>query len=491
MRHKHTHDGGAADLLLSRLANVKKSGAGWMASCPAHGGHDCLTVAEKDGRVLVHCFAGCDARDVVESVDLRLSDLFADSLNPQKRREYKIQAAESARDHASLIVEIAAAQALKSELADADVAQLAEAHAQLTEAKRQLEELGASEPEEQVDNPFARRLAYDSDAALDAIANQKWLIDGVIPADAFGMIYGPSGAYKSFLGLDMAASIAAAKSWHGRDVDQAGHVIYIGAEGAAGLHLRKKAWEIRYQQPLRNLGILGSAVTINEAIECQMLVDLCLTAADELQDPIKLVVIDTLARTFAGDENSAAEMGAFVRSCDRIREVTGATVLVIHHSGKDADKGARGSSALRAACDFEFKVTSSGKKVTKLTCTKAKDSDPIEDMGFKLESVEIGRNDAKGRPMVSLVPKYDQAAASERHDLTGHNQTLNSLIAREMARTGDEWVMKELVRDSFYHALGGKSDANRAQFSRSLRALTDDGWITVDAAGKITRESPF
>jgi hypothetical protein len=184
-------------------------------------------------------------------------------------------------------------------------------------------------------------------------------------------------------------------------------------------------------------------------------------------------------------------MGAFVRSCDRIREVTGATVLVIHHSGKDADKGARGSSALRAACDFEFKVTSSGKKVTKLTCTKAKDSDPIEDMGFKLESVEIGRNDAKGRPMVSLVPKYDQAAASERHDLTGHNQTLNSLIAREMARTGDEWVMKELVRDSFYHALGGKSDANRAQFSRSLRALTDDGWITVDAAGKITRESPF
>lgn len=491
MRTKFTHGGGVADLLLSRLANVKKSGNGWMASCPAHGGHDCLTVAEKDGRVLVHCFAGCETGDVVAAVDLRLSDLFADSLNPDRRREYQIQSASSARDHAQMIVDIAAAQALKGDLASEDIAQLAEAHEKLRDANDQLEKLNALEPEEKSDNPFARRLAYDSDAALDAIANQKWLIDGVIPADAFGMIYGPSGAYKSFLGLDMAASIAAAKSWHGRDVDQSGHVIYIGAEGAAGLHLRKKAWEIRYQQPLRNLGILGSAVTINSAIECQHLVDLCLEAAEELQSPIKLVVIDTLARTFEGDENSAAEMGAFVRSCDRIREITGATVLVIHHSGKDADKGARGSSSLRAACDFEYKVVSSGKKVTKLVCTKAKDSDPIEDMGFKLESVEIGRNDAKGRPMVSLVPKYDQAAESERHDLTGHNQTLNSLIAREMARTGDDWVMKELVRDSFYHALGGKSDANRAQFSRSLRALVDDGWVNVDPAGKISRESPF
>lgn len=257
------------------------------------------------------------------------------------------------------------------------------------------------------------------------------------------------------------------------------------------MHLRKKAWEIRYQKPLKNLGILGCAVTINETIECQLLVDLCLAAADELQEPVRLVVIDTLARSFAGDENSAAEMGAFVRSCDRIRAATGATVLVIHHSGKDAEKGARGSSALRAACDFEFKVTSSGKKVTKLTCTKAKDSDPIEDMGFKLESVEIGRKDSKGRPMVSLVPKYDNEASGERHDLTGHNQMLNSLIAREMARTGDDWAMKELVRDSFMRALGGKSDSAAAQFRRALKCLTEDEWIVIDANGKITRSDPF
>lgn len=490
MKYKQMQ-GGIADVLLSRLANVKNSGTGWMASCPAHGGHDCLTINEKDGRVLVHCFAGCDTRDVVEAVDLRLSDLFADSLNPQKRREYQIQSASAARDHAKLIMDIAAAGAMEADFSGDDMQTLQSAYTQYHESIKQLEELGAKELDEESENPFAKRLAYDSDAALDAIANQQWLIDNVIPADAFGVIYGPSGAYKSFIGLDLSASIASGKTWHGNDVDNAGHVIYMAAEGATGLHLRKKAWEIRYQKPLKNLGILGCAVTINETIECQLLVDLCLAAADELQEPVRLVVIDTLARSFAGDENSAAEMGAFVRSCDRIRAATGATVLVIHHSGKDAEKGARGSSALRAACDFEFKVTSSGKKVTKLTCTKAKDSDPIEDMGFKLESVEIGRKDSKGRPMVSLVPKYDNEASGERHDLTGHNQMLNSLIAREMARTGDDWVMKELVRDSFMHALGGKSDSAAAQFRRALKCLTEDEWIVMDANGKITRSDPF
>ena len=59
-----------------------------------------------------------------------------------------------------------------------------------------------------------------------------------------------------------------------------------------------------------------------------------------------MVVIDTLARCFGGnDENDARDMGAFIEGCDVIKQKTGATVLVVHHSGKDEGKGARGSSA--------------------------------------------------------------------------------------------------------------------------------------------------
>lgn len=493
-RNNHVTPGSPTDLILSRLANVRKIGGGHMASCPAHGGHDCLSVSEKDGRTLVHCFSGCDTSDVLAAIDLRMSDLFADSLNPARKHEYQVRAARSARDHAKLILDIAGAQAAQSDFSEADFTALKAAHETLEAANKQLEELDAIQGEEQGPaNPLLKFLSYDSDAALDKIASQQWLIDQILPIDGFGVIYGPSGAYKSFIAMDMAASVASALQWHGADIDSPGHVIYIGAESPLGLHLRKKAWEIRYQVQLKNLAILGTAVTINSALECQHLIDLCLMAADELGEPVKMIVVDTLARSFAGEENSASDMGAFVRACDHIRAKTGATVVVIHHSGKDADRGARGSSALRAACDFEYRVTSPGKKLTKVECTKAKDADPFDPIDFRLEVVEIGRNDQKGRAMTSLVLKKQDGATNQspREDLGGHAQTLNNLIAQEMARSGQEFTTKQFIRDQFYHIMGGSKEVSRVQFHRALSKLVDDEWIIMDGEGVITRPPVF
>lgn len=342
-------------------------------------------------------------------------------------------------------------------------------------------------------SPMRKRVAYDSDAAIAMIAQQRWLIDQIIPVDAFGVIYGPSGAYKSFCAMDMSACIASAMNWHGNDVDEPGHVLYIGAEGASGLHLRKKAWEIRHQRPLTNLAILGMAVTINSE-DHNALIGLCDELVQEIDQPIRLIVIDTLARSFAGEENSATDMGDFVNACDHIREVTGATILVVHHSGKDTEKGARGSSALRAACDFEFKVTSPGKKLTRLSCTKAKDSDPFDDINFKLNVVEIGVRDRKGKPLTSLIlsPAGDGDIPT-REDLSGSSQMINNLIAHEMARTGDDWVFYTPLRDSFFAKMGtDKRDSNtKMAWDRGIKKLLADEWIIKDLNGKITRAEVY
>lgn len=342
-------------------------------------------------------------------------------------------------------------------------------------------------------SPMRKRVAYDSDAAIAMIAQQRWLIDQIIPVDAFGVIYGPSGSYKSFCAMDMSACIASAMNWHGNDVDEPGHVLYIGAEGASGLHLRKKAWEIRHQRPLTNLAILGMAVTINSD-DHNALIGLCDELVQEIDQPIRLIVIDTLARSFQGEENSATDMGDFVNACDHIREVTGATILVVHHSGKDAEKGARGSSALRAACDFEFKVTSPGKKLTRLSCTKAKDSDPFDDINFKLNVVEIGVRDRKGKPLTSLIlsPAADGDIPT-REDLSGSSQMINNLIAHEMARTGDDWVFYTPLRDSFFAKMGtDKRDSNtKMAWDRGIKKLLADEWIHKDLNGKITRAEVY
>ena len=67
---------------VSRLTNVKKNGQGkWMCSCPAHQDSDpSLAVGQTNtGKILLRCFAGCSALDVVNAMGLKLEDLFPDA----------------------------------------------------------------------------------------------------------------------------------------------------------------------------------------------------------------------------------------------------------------------------------------------------------------------------------------------------------------------------------------------------------------------------
>jgi hypothetical protein len=67
------------DRLLDRLERVKRTGPGrWLALCPAHDDKNpSLTIRETDdGTVLVKCWTGCGAADVVAAAGLELRDLF-------------------------------------------------------------------------------------------------------------------------------------------------------------------------------------------------------------------------------------------------------------------------------------------------------------------------------------------------------------------------------------------------------------------------------
>jgi hypothetical protein len=68
-----------AETLLSRLDKVRKTGAGrWIARCPTHDDKSpSLAIRElDDGRVLIHCFSGCAAADVLSAAGLDFDALF-------------------------------------------------------------------------------------------------------------------------------------------------------------------------------------------------------------------------------------------------------------------------------------------------------------------------------------------------------------------------------------------------------------------------------
>ena len=66
------------DKILQHLSKVKKTSKGYQAQCPAHADKSpSLSIKETaDGRILLHCHAGCTAEAVVASIGLKLSDLY-------------------------------------------------------------------------------------------------------------------------------------------------------------------------------------------------------------------------------------------------------------------------------------------------------------------------------------------------------------------------------------------------------------------------------
>ena len=143
--------GDPLDLLLSRLDGVKQHGARYSARCPAHDDSDpSLSLSRgEDGRALVHCYAGCENRDVLAAVGLEMRDLFPDNLSHEQRQQYRRKMLEKERSYESMIID--AAKGKPEDLRDEDIPRLALAQERIDQIDRELSALSesaADEPQE-------------------------------------------------------------------------------------------------------------------------------------------------------------------------------------------------------------------------------------------------------------------------------------------------------------------------------------------------------
>lgn len=245
---------------------------------------------------------------------------------------------------------------------------------------------------------------------LDSVGNVEppaYLVKGVLEARSIALVYGPSGEGKSFFTADLAGHIAAGIPWRGRRVKQ-GLVAYIAAEAGASIVRRFAAWRDQVPGEAREesvpLAILTRGANLLDLRDAEALLEELTALQDEAGAPLSLVVIDTLSRSIpGGDENSAETITHAVAVADRIRDELGATCLFVHHSGKDATKGARGHSALFAAADTVIRVADHV-----ATVEKARDGESGASFGFRLEVVDLG-TDQDGDPITTCVVVPEEA----------------------------------------------------------------------------------
>lgn len=246
---------------------------------------------------------------------------------------------------------------------------------------------------------------------VEPVISTPYIVKNVLDLGAMSVIYGPSNSGKTFFALDIAYHVAIDHGWRSRRV-AGGSVLYLAAEGGNGIAnrivgLKKTSGVVDVPLALRRAGL----DLLNPKADTDRVIRLAAEVAKRA--PLKLIVIDTLSRVMAGgDENGPVDMTAFIKNVDRIRHACGAHIMIVHHTGKDVAKGARGHSSLRAATDTEIEVATDDTDVRVAKVTKQRDLQGGEEFAFKLEAVALGVDDDGDTVttcVVDPVEKQDQA----------------------------------------------------------------------------------
>jgi hypothetical protein len=132
------------NLLLDKLEGVRKNGANkWLSKCPSHSDRSPSLGVKllDDDKILIKCFAGCSASEIVSSIGLTLADLMPEKpqgYNRTRARVPKFSKSEMFDRllHESIILSLAIRQLMSGkELSQADIASVHKAESIIDELR--------------------------------------------------------------------------------------------------------------------------------------------------------------------------------------------------------------------------------------------------------------------------------------------------------------------------------------------------------------------
>lgn len=217
---------------------------------------------------------------------------------------------------------------------------------------------------------------------LDDLPDPEPLIEGFLYRDSLVRTFGPPKSLKSFVTLDMAASISLGIEWQGRPTVQT-IVLYVVAEGARGVKARRRAWNEHHDTEMKVI-FYPKPVQIGDPNSMFRLISFCRAKS------VGYVVFDTQARCTVGvEENDNTEMGEIVSALDILKAETGACVHLVHHSGTTDSKRARGASAFDGAVDAEFYTRRNEQEPDQVSLITKFQKDTAEAEPVNMQTLEV------------------------------------------------------------------------------------------------------
>jgi hypothetical protein len=271
-------------------------------------------------------------------------------------------------------------------------------------------------------------------ADIKNMPDPKWQIAGLVIEEAFGIVYGAPGSFKSFIALDIGLSLAVGVSdWWNRKIEGKGAVIYIASEGHANLKFRIRAWEQKNRVLTDDspFFLIRQSINFMKTDDVGKLIATVQSVVQKTQIKVAAVFVDTVSRVLPGaEENLQKDMTLFVAACDAVRQRFKTTVIGIHHTNRNGT--IRGSTVFPGAVDFLVEVNrEEGAKQGYIKAIKIKDAEDGWEQPFAVAEVECG--DIGGHK--SLVV----GAKSEPQERPANGWPHKDVCRRVLAAISDAW----------------------------------------------------
>jgi phage/plasmid primase-like uncharacterized protein len=279
----------------------------------------------------------------------------------------------------------------------------------------------------------------------------SWLVKRWLQSQALIMVHGPSGGGKTFVVLDWCLRMASGiEDWAGQKV-RPGNVVYLAGEGHHGLRGRVAAWKHYHQAGHLAMWLSKDGCDLNTATGYIKVVE----QVRSLPENPAVIVVDTLHRFLAGDENSAQDAKTMLDACNSLMNEFKCSVILVHHTGvaEEAQHRARGSSAWRGALDIEISIVP-GKddQPMQIVQRKSKDAEMAQTVFVELQQVTIpGWYDEDNQPVTSAIIVQSQAPTSAKKDgkIDSHRKTFENAWWASGAeeRNGQPYLSRSAMLD--------------------------------------------
>jgi hypothetical protein len=283
---------------------------------------------------------------------------------------------------------------------------------------KRVKELGWQERKSQSTVQGSKKYTLLTPKQLELFPPLEWAIKHVFPRQGIVAIYGPSQSGKSFLAMDAGIAIAEDQHWFARKVTTSS-VVYVALEGEGGYRNRVRAWqEVNHRKISDNFRFL-----IKQTFHLDSTEDV--EALASVVDKGSVIIIDTLNRAApTADENNSEDMGRILEGAKRLQALTEGLIMIVHHTGKDASRGARGHSSFFAALDAAIEVKRDGQTNQRSwSLAKAKDSEDGAIYHFELVPVHLGQ-DSDLEPVTSCVLRWNPNVMTIRKQPRGKDQKI-------------------------------------------------------------------